>query len=479
MPREIDAEERLAELIWRTIKLRVSLLVLTILVLLIVWSALASGNKQAQLIDIDFCKQLIAETNQELPVISLSAETWCDASNAHKYVEGGRTANEMLLMASQATSESNKTVADKLLKQYVAKKFEFAEYDEKRRAAYPLQIQVSSEISGSNIILNGQFVAMLLPFCVLLVLSVIILLGFQQASYKQRLVSLLASRRDGSDRALRIARGQFFAGIIQDRDSIFSKVLVLSPERLATGSLYILLVALFAVDVFLYIANIIDLTNSIFFSYPFLVYSVVFVLGFLLLRTRRFYLERPRPVAGFGPSRGTRWLEGTLAVVGISSFILPWASGEGSIAPLWGFRLLLRQHSIRQIGDIVTHPLAPGLFFEVRIQMILALLFLVICSFNSIFRFSRNRWLKRGLQNVQQLTAILILFLSLNFLIYIAILESGRFLEDNPFLAHFYEHEQGYPMSFYNPTYGFILFLVCAFGLIWLSLRERKQIGAP
>jgi hypothetical protein len=42
-------------------------------------------------------------------------------------------------------------------------------------------------------------------------------------------------------------------------------------------------------------------------------------------------------------------------------------------------------------------------------------------------------------------------------------------------LAHFFEHEQGYLMSSYNPAYGFILYLLCAFILMWLSLRRRTR----
>jgi hypothetical protein len=85
-----DSDVMLAELIWRTVKLRVSLLVLTNLVLPVVWSSMSDGKKQAAAVDVDFCKQLVAEQNKETPEIGLSDIDWCAASGARNYVEGIR-----------------------------------------------------------------------------------------------------------------------------------------------------------------------------------------------------------------------------------------------------------------------------------------------------------------------------------------------------------------------------------------------------
>jgi hypothetical protein len=58
-----ESEIRLAELIWRTVKLRLSLLVLAIVVLLVVWSSLLNGNQEAQKIDTKFCEYLVDNHN--------------------------------------------------------------------------------------------------------------------------------------------------------------------------------------------------------------------------------------------------------------------------------------------------------------------------------------------------------------------------------------------------------------------------------
>jgi hypothetical protein len=447
--------------------------------LLIVWSALVNGDKRAREVDIQFCQESVAQTNKELPILSVSADVWCSPENARNYDEGARVANEIILKGSAAADK--KDAAEKLLQKYIATKKRLAEYDEKRRAAYPLQIQLSSEYSGSSVILNGQFVAKLIPFCVLIVLTIVILLGFQQAAYKQQLVFLLGDdNATATDRLLRLARGQFFAGVTKGRTS-FSRHLILTPERLAMGSLYVLLFAVFSAVLFAYIATIINLTDSIFVSYPFAVYAAAFVLGCLSLRTRGSYLEcfRARNVAPRvnlirRPRTIRAWVV-VLAAIGFFTLLLPWASSTGSIPSLRGFEFLFPQHTIAQFGPVLMYSLDPRTFLEVRFQVWIALLFLLISALHGVHPFSGNLFVARALRKARAWLAILVLFLSLNYLIYMAILEYGGELEDNPLLSHLFSNDQGYPMNFYNPAYGFLIFLACCFILIWLSLRRRTD----
>src|ERR1700741_1929749 len=102
MSKLADSEERLAELIWRTVKLRVSLLVLTNLVLLVVWSSMANGKKQAQAVDLDFCQQLTAQENKVNPSRHASAAALCAPHAARSFVESSRWLNDRLLMEWQA-----------------------------------------------------------------------------------------------------------------------------------------------------------------------------------------------------------------------------------------------------------------------------------------------------------------------------------------------------------------------------------------
>jgi hypothetical protein len=79
---------------------------------------------------------------------------------------------------------------------------------------------------------------------------------------------------------------------------------------------------------------------------------------------------------------------------------------------------------------------------------------------------------------LQGALAIVILFLSLNFLLYLGILQYGRNLADNPFLAHFYDHQQGFPMNFYVPSYGFVIFLASSFALIALTFHREESASS-
>src|SRR5580704_922583 len=97
MSKNDDGEIRLAELTWRTVKLRVSLLVLTNLILLVVWSSMANGKKQAGAVDAEFCKRLVAEQNNATPAIDLLDAAWCTKDGARNFVEGARLANGILL----------------------------------------------------------------------------------------------------------------------------------------------------------------------------------------------------------------------------------------------------------------------------------------------------------------------------------------------------------------------------------------------
>ena len=192
------------------------LLVFTNLLLLVVWSSMANGKKQAAAVDLEFCKQLVAEQHREAPAIEFSAEDSCTARQARNFVEGSRAVSGMLLQAWEGLYQNKETRknADRIMELYNRQKKILDEYDTKRHEAFPLQIQLSPEYSGSSVVLNGQFAATLLPFCALIIFSIVLVLGFQQASYKRQLESLLpVGNAESSDRIMKIARGQFFAGL--------------------------------------------------------------------------------------------------------------------------------------------------------------------------------------------------------------------------------------------------------------------------
>ena len=486
MSSDNDSDVRLAELIWRTVKLRVSLLVLTNLVLLVVWSSMANGKKQAAAVDVEFCKQLVAEQNETTPAVKMSDTDWCTASGARSFVEGTRATNGLLLKGWESLyqDEATREGADKILKMYSKKNQILNEYDTKRRDAFPLQVQLSPEYSGSSIVLNGQFAATLLPFCALIIFSIVLVLGFQQISYKRQLESSLlpAGYADTSDRATRIARGQFFAGL--DTGSRFGNWGLISPETLTIGCLYLLFgVALFSVVVSV-ISDLVHLTDSVLISYPAALLALAFALALFLSKTRRRYTQLfPRPSAT--RERRTRWSfvmfhwkEAALAVVGLISLLLPWARG---IASLRGYNFILRQHGTVQLAGIVSFPIDPKLFLELRVQIVVAVAFVLVCGIHAVLSVRQYQVSATLLARVQYPLAVVVFFLILNYLSYMGILEYGVNFAANPWpslMSTVTGDAQafGFPMVFFDPAYGFIVFVASCLGLIWLSIRDRHFI---
>ncbi len=486
MSRDNDTDVRLAELIWRTVKLRVSLLILTNLVLLVVWSSMASGKKQAAAVDVEFCKEFVAEQNKTTPAVELSDRDWCTASGARTFLEGARAANGILLRGwgSLYQDETTREGATKILKMYNEQKQILDEYDTKRHDAFPLQVQLSPEYSGSRIVLNGQFAATLLPFCALIVFSIVLVLGFQQVSYKRQLESSLppTGYADALDRATRIARGQFFAGL--DTGSHFASWGLISPETLTIGCLYLLFgVALFSVVVSV-ISDLVHLTDSVLMSYPAALLALAFTLALFLSKTRRRYAQLfPRPSAT--RERRTRWSfvmfhwkEAALAVVGLISLLFPWARG---IASLRGYNFILRQHGTAQLAGLVSFPIDPKLFLELRAQMVVAVAFVLVCGIHAVLSVRQYRLSATLLARVQYPLAVVVFFLILNYLSYMGILQYGDNFAANPWpslmsIVTSDARAYGLPMLFFDPAYGFIVFVASCLGLIWLSICDKHSV---
>jgi hypothetical protein len=174
--------------------------------------------------------------------------------------------------------------------------------------------------------------------------------------------------------------------------------------------------------------------------------------------------------------RRSHWLKIFLAVVGFVSLVLPWANGPGFSGHfLRGFRFLLRQPILNQVGDVIFVSIDPSIFLEIRIQVTFALLFLLVCGLSGGRGLRGNELFSTPFRRAQKMLAILVLFLSLNYLLYMAILEGGSELEDNPFLTKWFSKAYGMPMNVYDPSYGFLIFLACCFGLIWLTFREQRS----
>lgn len=492
-----ESEVRLAELVWRTVKLRVSLLALTIVVLLVVWSSLLNGNQEAQKIDTKFCEYLVdnqntvqkklaeevnkpIESRPDIPKsqpLLLSTENLCHVGSSRNWIEITRNTDETLPWEISLSPP-----LDFITKNANEKQKAFADYDNQRHAAYRLQIQLSSEYSGSTIIINALTVARALPFCVFVVLAVVSILGFQQSAYRSRLRVLLRNKT-GDDLSELMAETQFFAAPFDRGLPRPERYLTVSPVNLAIGTLYTALILLLIGIVSTFLLNLVQLTDSIILSYPFALYASLILLIGALATTRKTYFESARPKterqdhdSARRPTRTTRWLTLASALVGCVSLAFPWATDSGNF--FRGFEFLLNQHPTGHLFSYTTYALSPPIFRDVRIQVTIAVAFLMICVLDALLGFPHaNRFIVL-LRRVRWLSAVSVFALSVYYLIYMAFLEYES-VYWVPWLDHLaYQgpsNAKGNSMLYYDPAYGFWIFLLCCLFLTWLSFTTQAD----
>jgi hypothetical protein len=496
-----ESEIRLAELIWRTAKLRVALLIFAIVVLLIVWSSLLNGNQEAQKIDSKFCeylvdshnsvqKRLVKEANKssesrpdmpKLEPLLLSSEDQCHIGTARNWIEITKDTDEQLPFQTSINPS-----LDFMAKAEDEKRRAFADYYMQRHEAYRLQIQLSAEYSGSTIIVNALTVAKVIPFCVFLLLTIVLILGFQQTAYRRQLRALVL-KKTGDELSLAMAETQFFAASLDPDPSHPEKCLAVSPIGLTITVVSAALLLLTTIIVWTFLLTLVQLTDSIILSYPFMLYASVILLSGILIITRESYLrgaesdtERDKRNYANPLSPGSKWLTLVSASVAGFSLVFPWAtesnSDEGAF--LRGFEFLLNQRPTGHLLGFTTYALSPSIFRDVRIQVNVAVAFLVICLADVLLPLCRIKTIMVFLHQVRRLLAVCVLILSVYYLAYMAFLlyESTYWV---PWLDKLgYQGSptaKGWSMMFYDPAYGFWMFLLCCLLLIWLSLKNTPD----
>jgi hypothetical protein len=486
------AQERISELIWRTIQLRVTLLVLALFGTLITWSALLSGDQQAKNVEQEFCRKIVESENNSFPKIPvkvgpappgpMDSDLSCTESGARVQIEALRATNPMLANTSSESARKDYRERVKLL----------SDYDAKRESNYKMQIQLSSVFSGATILVNALTVAEFAPFIVLVVGSVVLILGFQEEAYKHQLKLLIETHGVGSTLAAALARTNFFALplIAKERNKIGW---LLSAEKLTLYSLGT--VVLFALLSMMsqFIVNLIHLTDSILFNYASLLLLTAFSLAAWLLHTRTCYRRNwgvhfSREADSETKQKHFRAVASVLAGVAFMSLFLPWATSLGGQS-LRGSYFLLHQPVIVTVKTppivIRRVEIEPTLYAELRIQIWIAIGFLCISLVSS------TRAAGSGLRKILRFSRFGLgattVFLSLNLLLYMAILEyeaenGSSWSMQNIFTNRLVEvmkasspSEQafGLPLDIYNPSYGVFLFMVCCFLMFWYPVKNE------
>ncbi len=480
-------EKRISELLWRTIKLRASLLLISIVILLIVWSAVLSGDQRAKMVDVEYCQKLVAMNNASMAAATKSAHAGpaidvtftCTEGTARYSLEGARASNALFPEVLANSSEAAR-------KPYFDTQNLLSEYDSKRKSSYDFRIQLSSEVSSGEMFVNGLTVAEIILFVILGVVAIAIILGFQQEAYKAQLTAFTDD--DKSATALALVRTQFFTfSTVAVRQNVRRiKWPVLSAEGLVIWGLTAGLALTWGGLLSAFAENVIHLTDSILFNYLSNLYGFAFLLAFWLVYTRRVYRETLELHADRTGAQALKQFfsrplaEFCLVAAAFAALLLPWASSDLALPSLRGYFFIFPEQPKAGFGGVSTFAINPRLFSELRWQFAVALMFVLLCGAD-VFLARIAKPLRSWVHALRASLAVATLFYSLNLLLYMGILEyeairGSSWGLSNMIFGSLAGRGVGWPLDFYDPSYGFFVFLAASSVLIWLSLHDLLTV---
>src|ERR1700739_4824749 len=477
-----DDIEQLAKLISGSIKLRGTILLICIVALMIVWSSLENGNKTAPAVDLQFCMEMIARPDITQTVPDFKAFFSPQKNWARVGIDRVRQGLTEPLASAIYRPNQEQTVKQR-----------FEEYDKKRKETYQLKLQLPYAEAGGPVVINALSLAEIAPFVVLALLAAVCVLGFQEDFYKVQLTHRV--RGAGQDeRAMALAKSQFLMGISDRMDARNKRsfrndwFVGPPPGGLILSSLYAGFLYWRALLLRESADNVVRLKESVFFSYSFVLYAGAFVVGWLVLNTRKALLSQ-RASLGLEEGNALRtktatgkwWVPSAAAFAGLASFLLPWLMHlQGQYRPLhiqgkvfWaGYHFLFRGPASALDGIQI----APRILYEIRIQVWFSILFFILCAVRGLLPRLGGRS-STLLPKACLWMSIGALFLSLNYWFYMCVL--------------WYQLTLGIPWPFllldprgsminFAPGPGFLLFTCCCASLIGASLRaDRVNESVP
>jgi hypothetical protein len=496
------AEVRLAELIWRTIKIRLLLFLLTIVAILLIWTTLEAGRKQSVLLQKEFAQQEISllkkfeaggnATLKSIPDELTSTQTLEKqaAVTPRIFIETERRIISMLLPTLGLDEQSVK--AHQFLEE---RQQALDDYD--RRQIEAFRIEVSLPYLRSSVTVTALSLSNGWPFFVIGMLLVVITLGYQQKNYE--LILSLERTKWGTERekARSLALAEFFGGSLTKHRNhgeevwVYYRRLALYPESFIMGCMYLAVLYLSIQLLAVYNPTLVHATDSIFFSYYSAIWTASVFSGFLIYGTRAYYWRElvdamgAKVISGhlsFAASARRRIRESipavwytrlsrhdlvgfVLAGLGLTLVFFHWTQPPFSLR---GFQFLLHQDPMSTAGGIAFFRIDPYVFREMRIQVSFGVLFLIAClcqSLSETWQRPLSTRVSRFIRLLRVSMGYVLLYLAGNFLLYLGILQyqSGTDLStpvlDLIISPRGMDSPRGLPLLFYNPTWQFVVFL--------------------
>jgi len=283
-----------------------------------------------------------------------------------------------------------------------------------------------------------------------------------------------------------LAETQFFVAPVERSPYRLEEYLVVSPVELALGALSVALILLLTGVVASFLLNLVQLTDTIVLSNPFALYASLILLGAVVLVTRRSYVESPRPDtetdSSVRLSKESKWLTFTAASAAGVTLALPWATENsgGDSTFFRGFEFLLNQHPTGHLINYTTYAFSPAIFRDVRIQVTIAVVFLIVCVSDAFLIPFHTKPFVAFLHQVRRFLAVSVLAMSVYYLAYMTFLKYESIYWVSWLDKLTYQgsaNAKGYSMMFYDPSYGFWTFLGCSLLLVWLSFSS--ETGRP
>jgi hypothetical protein len=335
-------QQRFCELIRRTVRAKISILVLMLVVLFVIWSALSGGEQKAEEVDVAFCLQVIQDPYY---YPSGTGAEYCKLYTAKGTIQTARHAhdNDPPPPETAPPEELRKQVDD-----FLDHAQQFKDYDWNRRQAYGIHLSLPY-IQGP-VPLNATFISVVWPFCALLALAAVVALKFKQTCYEIHLSALLANTKSGEN-SKNFALTEFLAGQISEvnprqepRVFLYGKPIGLFPDVVVSGGLFVAVVFLSLNMLTDYSPQFNQQGDDSFLALYYICLYLFFVgLCLLLSRTRRLWRDSVGDAIG-GKVKGARlyslhkifirdlhssWFASGFAIMGLASLFLQWDDHRG------------------------------------------------------------------------------------------------------------------------------------------------------
>ncbi len=499
-------EVRFAELVWRTFKMRALAMVITLGAIAVTWSTLEAGFAKAHQIDVAFLeRQVQLLTNAGIKTDAI--EGLADRTESGVALLIGME-RRLLPLVALASVDDKKQTPDQAAKErafYRTVQAELEAYDRKRREAFLVELSLPYLVTRVSV--NALAVADIWPVCVLVILVVVALLRSQQHCYEVILSSCVGARRDSRERARVLARSEFYAGTLRAHNEhgevtwLYERPLTVLPATLFLDALLVAIVLASLAMLGRYDPTAHHPTQSIIFSYYSLLWCLLVAATAAGWMAHKYYMQRlADALGGRVESQRLFWLRaslrrwatrmvrtfgvadrllGIVSIVALSTLAMPW------VQPLVirGYKFLWRQTpiSVTSTADttIVLLPIDPRIFFEMRLHVAVACVFLLACALRWLVP---TRWnvVKRASSVIERYLAYVVLFAAGNFFLYELVVWYQAVMTDlaQPVMDLLLgpggdiSAPRGLPLALYSPTVYFGVFSVC---LIALAARVASR----